>query len=181
MNLSPITNRLRPKFRHLAFFTLCFVCLFESSLRAGGSSYDEPDCDCGGMFDSYDEPEPQPVPAADEATPPECVPYIKREIQAAILKLPEPKPCAVCQTCPIAQPEKAMQALAADKVVAQLADKTFQIIKIVKVKKGWWIALYVKKSAKQGADYAATRACNGFKEPNPLILPGQMLKICRWK
>lgn len=199
MNEPTTTNKFRPKFRHAAFFTLLICSLFVPSwLRAGGNSnYDEPDCDCGGMFDSYDEPEPARV--LDEVPPAECVPYVQRDIRAAILKLPAPKPCPICQTCPVAQPvlsesthalvdsmtPKTTQSMHPSQmsVAAKPAaeTKTFEVIKTVKVKKGWWVALYVKKSAKQGADYAATRACNGFSEPNPLVLPGQVIKICRWK
>jgi len=60
-------------------------------------------------------------------------------------------------------------------------ERQWQEIKTVRVERGHWPAQYVENT--EGADMEATSICNGWNWPlerDPVISPGQSIKICGW-
>lgn len=172
------------KTRHYVVLLL-IVC---SPFIMGGAGYDNSGCGCSPDNDDY-----QPVAIESSGQPPtECLTWIddaRREASVGTA-------CPECQTCVIDEAglqELRQQLAAARAELTQLktrqseaapaqplqAERRTKVLRTVKVRQGWWLGLYVKKTP--GANLAATKECNSLWGKDPKVFPGQSIKICGWQ
>lgn len=67
-------------------------------------------------------------------------------------------------------------------MLPQESRRSYYVLKIVRVRRGWHTKKYVDHT--KGANLQATVLCNGWPWPlkrNPVLQPGQRLKLCSWK
>ncbi|MBT5338751.1 hypothetical protein HN858_03655 [Candidatus Falkowbacteria bacterium] len=165
----------------------CMIALAMLSLLlmgGGGPDYNGCDCDWDSDSSSYEASEPDPCQIAKRAAFEKGQKAGRNQAESVAeknrMELHQEIDLKQATIDKLKAEMKAIQEVAKIEAEQKPEDLQTQLIKIITVKKGYWVKKHVDEV--EGSDIRATYICNSWEwgKANPTVFPGDKLKVCKF-